>query len=540
VTAIMVFVVLIVLGFVSYSKMPLDLYPEIEFPYAIVITGYPNVGSKEVESNVTRPLEESLAGINNVDEITSTSKEGISLVSIKFTWGTDMSLAVADMRERIDIVKGFLPDEVDTPIVLKFDTSMIPIMVLSVSGSTDLSYLRKYAEDTLKSLIEQTDGVASANVIGGQDEEVQVELIKNRMDAYNLSIDRLIQILAMENLNVPGGDIKTPMKKYSLRTEGEFKSIADIRNVVVDVKNGVPVHVRDVARVYMGYAERSDIVRLNGDNGVIIRINKQSDKNTVIVAKNLFQRIDEINKTLPRGIEIVPIFNSAEYIQNSIANVVDNAIIGGIIAIFVVFVFLRNIRASLILGLSIPISIITTFVVMYYFDLSLNLMSMGGLAIGVGMLIDNSIVILENIFRFRDRGARPIEAAKLGADEMGMAITASTLTTVSVFLPFLFTEGLAGQLFKDMALTITFSLLCSLFVALTLIPMMTSRYIKTLHRSYTGRLSLFNGIFDRSERALKGLEDYYVRVLPWALGRRKRVVAYKPPSRWYSPSRSCP
>ncbi|MBN2401892.1 MAG: efflux RND transporter permease subunit, partial [Spirochaetes bacterium] len=336
----------------------------------------------------------------------------------------------------------------------------------------------------------------------------------------------IIQILAVENLNVAGGEIKTPMKKYSLRTEGEFKNIEDIRNVVVDTKNGVPVYVKDVARVYMGYAERSEIVRLNGENGVMIRINKQSDKNTVIVAENILKRLGEINKTLPKGMEITPIFNSAEYIQNSIFNMVKNAIQGGLIAIFVVFLFLRNIRSALILGLSIPISIIATFVMMYYFDLSLNMMSMGGLAIGVGMLIDNSIVILENIFRFRDKGARPAEGARLGADEMGMAITASTLTTICVFIPFLFTEGLAGQLFRDMALTIAFSLLCSLLVALTLIPMMTSRYIKTLHKHYKGRLEFLNRILDWSENALKSLENFYVKAVNWALRHRKQVALY--------------
>ena len=528
VTSIMLFLALIVLGFVSYSKMPFDLLPDIEFPVALVFIEYPNVGPKEIESTVTRRLEETLAGINNVDEITSTSREGISTVMVQFTWGTDMSLAVSDMRERIDIIRGFLPEGVEAPIVLKFDISMMPIMVLSVSGSasTDLSFLRKYAEDTLKSLIEQTDGVASASVGGGQEEEVQVELVKNRMDAYNLSIDRIVQILASENLNVAGGDVKTTMMKYSLRTEGEFKSMDDIRNVVVDVKNGVPVYLKDVARVYMGLAERTDIVRLNGQNGVIMRINKQSDKNTVIVAENILKRIREINKTLPHGMKIVPFFNSAEYIENAISNVVDNAAIGGLIAIFIVFLFLRNMRSALILGLSIPISIIATFVMMYYFDLSLNMMSMGGLAIGVGMLIDNSIVILENIFRFRDKGARPAEAAKLGADEMGMAITASTLTTISVFLPFLFTEGLAGQLFKDMALTITFSLLCSLLVALTLIPMMTSRYITTLHHTYTGRLSFINRIFEGSEKFLEKLDEIYVGVINQALSHRKSVVGY--------------
>ncbi len=526
ITASMIFVALIVLGIVGFSKMPLDLYPEIDFPVAVIMTDYPDVGPKEIESTVTRPLEESVAAINNVDTVTSVSKEGFSMVVIQFVWGTDMGLAVSDIRERVDITKGFLPEDVETPIVLKFDTSMIPVMVLSVSGPHSASYIREYAEDYLKSLFEQIDGVASAYVSGGMKNEVHVELIKNRLDAYGISIDRVVQILRTENMNIAGGDIDTPKKKYTLRTSGEFKNLDEIRGVVVTVKNGTPIYIRDIARVYEAPEERNEIVRLNGENGVVLRINKQSDKNTVLVARNIIKRLDEIKKTLPRGMGINVIFNTAEYIEMSIDNVVNNAVQGGIIAVLVVFLFLRNLRSALILGLSIPISIITTFIMMYFFDLSLNMMSMGGLAIGVGMLIDNSIVIMENIFKFRERGARPNEAARLGADEMAMAITASTLTTICVFIPFFFTEGLAGQLFQDMALTITFSLLCSLLVALTLIPMLTARFVGTLKVDHHGRWAFLNRVFSWSEGQIKGLETFYTRVIGWALDHRRRVVLY--------------
>ncbi len=526
ITAMMIFVALLVLGFVSYTKMPLDFYPDIEFPVAVVITDYPDIGPKEVENTVTRRIEESLAGINNVETISSTSKEGNSMVVVQFVWGTDMSSAVSDIRERIDILKGLFPDEVEMPIVLKFDVSLMPIMVLSVSGDRDISFLRAYAEDNLENLFEQIDGVASAHISGGEKDEVKIELVKNRMDAYGISIDTVVQVLRIENMNVAGGDVSTPNKKYTLRTTGEFKNLDDIRNVVVTVKNGTPVYIKDIARVYEAPGERTDVVRLNGEPGVIIRLNKQSDKNTVLVARNIMERLEEIRRILPKDITITPFFNQAEYIERSIENVIDNAIQGGIIAILVVFIFLRNIRSALILGLSIPISIITTFIVMYAFDITLNMMSMGGLAIGVGMLIDNSIVIMENIFRFREKGARPTEAAKLGADEMAMAITASTLTTICVFIPFFFTEGLAGQLFRDMALTITFSLLCSLLVALTLIPMMTSRYIRALRHEFTGRFAFMNNILNWSEQSLQQLEEFYSKAIRWALGHRKQVVLY--------------
>lgn len=526
ITAMMVFVALIVLGYVGYSKMPLDLLPDIEFPIVAVITEYKGVGPKEIESTVTRPLEESLAGINNIDTITSTSKEGMSMIRVQFIWGTDMSLAVSDIRERVDIVKKFLPDGIETPIVLKFDVSMMPIMVLSVSGSRDPSYLREYAEDNLKNLLEQIDGVASATVVGGQKREIRVELVKNRMEAYDLGIETVVSMVGLENMNVAGGDIKSPHRKYTLRTKGEFESLDDIRNVVIAVKNNTPVYLKDIARVYEAPAERKEIVRLNGENGVVIRMNKQSDKNTVIVARNIMKQLEMIRKSLPRGMEVTPIFNQAEYIERSIKNVIDNAWQGGLIAILVVFVMLRNIRSALILGLSIPVSIVATFIAMYFFDISLNMMAMGGLAIGVGMLIDNSIVILENIFRFRERGARPTEAAKLGADEMAMAITASTLTNLCVFIPFFFTTGLAGQLFRQMALTITFSQLCSLLVALTLIPMMTSRFIRSITIRHTGRTAFLNTVFAWSEDRFTRIEAYYSNVIRWALAHRRRVVVY--------------
>ncbi|MDY6935656.1 MAG: efflux RND transporter permease subunit [Spirochaetota bacterium] len=526
ITAIMIFVALVVLGIVSFSKIPLDLIPDIEFPIAVVITEYEGVGPKEIESTVTRPIEENLSRINNVETVISESKEGISMVRIEFTWGTDMGLAISDIRERLDITKKFLPEDIETPIVIKFDVSMMPIMVLSLSGNRDNAWLREFAEDSVKNLIEQVDGVASAVVSGGEINEVHVELIKNRMDAYNITIDSVLSILRYENMNVAGGNIESINKKFTLRTRGEFENLDDIENVVVAVKNNTPIYLKDIARVFEAPAERKEILRLNGENGVSLRVNKQSDKNTVIVARSILSQLEKVRSTLPKGIEISPMFNEADFIENAITSVVDNAILGGIIAVFVVFIFLRSIRSSIILGLSIPISMIATFIVMYYFDLTLNMMSMGGLAIGVGMLIDNSIVILENIFRFREKGARPKEAAKLGADEMAMAITASTLTTICVFIPFLFTEGITNQLFKEMSLTISFSLLSSLVIALTLIPMLTSRFIKSVKVEHSGRFTIINRIYVWSEEKFNILEGFYSIAIEWALNNRKKVVLF--------------
>ncbi|MBN1495697.1 MAG: efflux RND transporter permease subunit [Spirochaetes bacterium] len=526
ITAIMVFIAVGVLGYVSFSKMPLDLYPDIEFPVAVIILQYPDVGPKEVESTVTRPVEETLASVNNLDTIISTSKEGMAVITMKFVWGTDMGLAVSDIRERIDIIKGYLPEDVETPIVLKFDMSMIPVMMLSVSGPRDSMWMREYADDNLKNQFERIDGVASAMVLGGDKREVHVELLKSRMDAYGLTVDTLSKIVALENLNIAGGDIRSPQRKFTLRARGDFMSLSDIRNVVVSVKGGAPVYLYDIARVYEGPAEKTEVMRLNGRSGVLLRVSKQSDKNTVLVCRNINKRLDEIRKTLPPGIVIEPIFDQSEYIEQAISAVTDSAWQGSLLAILVVFVFLRNIRSALILGLSIPLSIIATFIAMYANGISLNMMSMGGLALGVGLLIDNSIVVLDNIFRYRERGARPTEAAKLGAEEMWLAIAASTLTNIVVFIPFLFTEGLAKQLFTQMALTITFSMLFSLIIALTLIPMMTARFVPRAEKVYRGRLSFLNRMFSWSKERLDELDAVYSRVIEWALGHRKQVILY--------------
>ncbi|MBN1501436.1 MAG: efflux RND transporter permease subunit [Spirochaetes bacterium] len=524
ITSIMLFIGIIVLGFVSLSKTPLDLFPEIDYPVVVVITDYTGAGPKEVESSITRMIEESFAGINNVEEISSTSKEGSSMVMVKFAWGTDMAGGVSDLRERLDIIKKFFPDGAETPIVIKFDVSLMPIMTLVISGDKSSAMLRDYAENDLKNSIEKIDGVASANVEGGSKYEVRIDLIKNRLEAYGLNVDSIIRILQIENMNISGGEIYSLTKKYTLRTKGEFSSLYDIRNVIVAVKNSTPVYLKDIARVYETPKETQDIFRINGENGVGLRINKQSDKNTVLVSRNIMKDIEEIRKSAPKGIDIRIAFNSAEYIEQSINNVISNAIIGGLIAVFVVFLFLRSFKSSLILGLSIPISIIATFIAMYYFDISLNMMSMGGLAIGVGMLIDNSIVILENIYRYREKGARNDEAAKLGADEMAMAITASTLTTIVVFVPFLFSSGFAGQLFKPMALTISFSLLCSLLVALTLVPMLSSKIINRINFNENRSSGRLAAIYNRSENLYRKVESLYSVAINYALQHRKSIV----------------
>lgn len=524
VTVSILYIGIIILSVVSYYFIELDFFPDVEFPIAVVYVEYENVGPKEIENSVTKPLEEAVGSVNNVDYVTSISKEGMSSITIKFQWGTDMVEAVADIRERIDMVRSRLPEGIENPVTVKFDISMLPIMGLAITGERERSYIKKYAEDNIKNLIEQTDGVASAQVVGGEDLEAKVELIKSRMDAYRLSIDQIIQTLALENQNIAGGDIKTAYTKYTFRTEGEFKSLDDMRNIVVAVRNNTPIYLRDIARVSFEPGEVKDIVHINGVNGTVMLIQKQSGKNTVLTVRNVYKKLESIKPTLPAGFDIRPIFDQGEMIQFSIQNLLNNLIQGSIISIAVVLLILRNIRASLLVGLSIPISVITSFVLMYLFDLSLNMMSLGGLAIGVGMVIDNAIVVTDNIFRYREKGARLNEASKLGTDEMGGAITASTITNLVVFVPFMFSAGLAAQLFTDMALTITFSMMSSLFVALTLIPMVIAKFVPTIEHRYTGRSNVLQPLFDKSEKFFIDLENFYGKAINWALDNKKKVI----------------
>lgn len=495
VTVLMITFIIILLGSVSLSRLPIDLLPKIEVPVAIVSTSYSGVGPQEIEKLITQPVEEALATVNDIKNITSISSEGNSIVVAEFNFGVDMDFASLEMREKIDMIKGFLPDDASEPMVLKIDPNALPIVQLSLSGSKDLASLQAIAEETIKPRLERLDGVASVDISGGYNNQVEINVNQEKLKSYGMTLSQLAQIIGYENLNLPGGQVKKGQQKLSIRTVGEFKSLDEIRNLPLSLPTGGIIYLRDVAEVKLSHEDLSTISKTNGIESINISIQKQSGMNTVKVAEKVSDEIEKLRNEYP-SLNINVVMDQSDYIKLAVKNVFQSAIIGAILAVVILYLFLRNIRTTFIIGTSIPISIIATFILLYFSDITLNLMTLGGLALGVGMLVDNSIVVLENIYRFREEGYSKTEAAISGASEVSMAVTASTLTTIAVFLPIVFVEGITSTIFKELAMTVTLSLAVSLFVSLTLIPMLSSQILKLENKEK--KRSKVNNVFEIS------------------------------------------
>ncbi|RCW50799.1 efflux RND transporter permease subunit [Halanaerobium sp. ST460_2HS_T2] len=478
VTTAMIILMVLLIGAVALSRLSLDLFPDITFPGAAIITTYEGVGSEEIENLITKRIESSVATVEGVKGITSTSSRGSSTVVVEFNWGRDMDFAVQDLREQVDLVSSMsLPENANSPMIFKFDPSMIPIMVYGVSAQgLEIDELKKEVEDELIPRLERISGVAQVNMQGGLTREIIISLKRDKLSHYNLNFDTIINIVRAENINVSAGDVLQGDKEFLVRTIGKFSNLDEIRNINIPVGNG-QIKLSDVAEVRDGFADLKTLARTNGKRSLSLAIQKQTDANTVEVASAVREEIDQIRNDYPNYSFSIAM-DQSEFIEKSIASVSQNAILGGLLAVIILFLFLRNIRSTIIIATAMPISIIGTFILMYFADVNLNVISLGGLALGVGMLVDNAVVVLENIYRYRSMGVGKIEAAREGASEVGMAIAASTVTTVVVFLPIVFVEGMAGQLFQDLALTVAFSLIASLMVALTLIPMLASKILK--------------------------------------------------------------
>ncbi len=493
-TVVIIFAILAALGLYTLVDLPLDLLPDIELPYVAISTTYQGAGPEEVERRVTRPLESIISSVSGIEYLGSTSSYGQSLIYMQLTFGSNLDEAMNDIRSKLDYVKSMLPADAATPMIFKMDPNMIPIMFYSISGSRSPEELRDYAEDIIPRL-EQIDGVASAFVSGGREKAVIVEIPRDRLQAYNLTITQISQLMGAQNLQIAGGTITEQELNYSISTVGEYRSLEDIRNTVISYKMAgatvgptglIPgtmatIRLRDIANVYEGFKETDSLYYMDGVPAVRMAIQKQSGKNSVQTARAVKARMDEIIADSPSDITITQTGDTTEIIERSVSNVASTAIQGAILAVIVLFVFLRSFRSTLIIGLTIPISLVLTLGVMFFSGMTLNIMTLAGLALGVGMLVDNSIVILENIYSYREKGAKPVSASILGAQEMTMAITASTLTTICVFLPLLMYRrqlGLIGEIFQGLAFTVVISLVCSLVVALILVPVLTSKYLK--------------------------------------------------------------
>ncbi|MCD6194309.1 MAG: efflux RND transporter permease subunit [Candidatus Aminicenantes bacterium] len=476
VTVTMFFLAVILLGVVSLRQLSVDLLPDINYPRLSVITQYPGVAPQEVETLVTRPLEASVSRIPGLRRVESISQEGLSILSLEFSWGTDMDFALLHTREKLDNV--LLPEDVEEPTIITLDPQSRPILILSVSAPGSLLEIKELCEELIKPRLEQIEGVGSAEIAGGVEREIQVEVHPELMALYQLTIDEISQKIDSFNRNLQGGTIRKGRFKYAIRVVGEFERVDELNSIVLKStpQRGI-VRLKDVATVKDSIKEREGITRLNGQESIGVLVRKESGANTVKVTQVVHQVLDEIRQENPE-LNIFVVYEQARYIRNAINSVVKSILFGGLLAFLVLFIFLQDFKTPVIISVVIPISVIATFNILYFQNITLNIMSLGGLALGIGMLVDNSIVVSESIFRHRTLGKSGLKAAYEGTKEVGMAVTASTLTTISVFLPIIYIHGMAGQLFKDQALTVTFSLLASLFVSLTLLPMLTSRELQ--------------------------------------------------------------
>ncbi|MCP3924464.1 MAG: efflux RND transporter permease subunit [Desulfobacterales bacterium] len=482
VTVVMFTIAVIIFGIISFGRLKTNLLPDLSYPTVTIRTDYEKNAPLEVENLITKPIEESVGIIKNVKKVSSISRTGQSDVILEFAWGTNIDYAILEIREKVDRVD--LPKDVKRPVILRFDPSMDPVVRLafidnttsenSIDNITKLKKTREFAEEVIKKDLEATTGIAAIKISGGLENEVQISVDQNELARLDLKISDIAKIIAAENINLSGGNIEEGNHKYLIKTDNQFKSLDDIRNIIISRKNGISVYLHTLADVTFGHKDRTAITKAKGFEAVEIAIYKEGDANIVKVAAEISKRLEVIKKKLPSNYTLEIMFDQSIFINNAVSEVITAGIIGGLFAVIILYAFLGNIWTTLIISISIPVSVIATFNLMYGNDLSLNIMSLGGITLGIGMLLDNSIVVLENIFRHKEMGEDVKIAAEKGAKEVITAVIASTLTTIAVFFPLVFVEGIAGQLFRDQALTITFSLIISLVVALTIIPMLAS------------------------------------------------------------------
>jgi hydrophobic/amphiphilic exporter-1 (mainly G- bacteria), HAE1 family len=531
VTTAMVAVGLLVFGIVGVSRMPVDTLPKITVPMIIVGTVYPGAGPQEIESSVTLPLEKQLGSTPNLKKLSSRSVENVSVITLQFEWGTDLDAASADIRDRLGMAEASLPDAVQTPFVLKLNTSLMPVAQYTLTGNMDKAELRQIADD-MSELLQRVPGVASVSVSGGAVRQVHIDVDARELADAGVTNEQLMATLQAQNLNYPVGEISAQGQHYLLRLVGQYDDAEQIRNTVIGVKGTTPILLRSVAKVEWSPEEVTSAARFNGQPGVFIIIQRRPDANTIQVAQGVREEMAIIQRTLPAGARANLLFDSSAQIKSSVSNVISNILIGGILAIMILFLFLRRFRATMFVAFSIPISVLFALFFMFMQGFSINVLSMAGLAIAVGMVVDNGIVAFESIYRHREEGDEPFAAASVGANEIAMAITASTLTTVVVFLPMLLMRGLLLIFFREMVWAVTGSLIASLAVALTLIPMLSSRFlpkVKIRFRKGEGEgarpiVDTGKGLMGWSERMYDSLERGYGRLIGWAVGHRRLVV----------------
>lgn len=521
----MVMVGLMTLGILAASKLGVDLFPDISFPVVTVITPYPGAGPEEVEQLVTRQIEEAVSAVNGVDEVRSYSRDSVSQVIVQFKLEADIKTAATDVRDKVSAIRNNLPHDIKDPIIQRLDPTALPILTYAVSSHRDSAETRRIVEDVIQPRIEAIDGVAAVNVIGGLERELHVFVDRGRIEALGLSLAQIAQQLGTESFDLPGGRVTTGASELNVKTLGRFRSIDELRALVVaSMPNGAQVHLSDVARVEDGFKEVRTRTRLNGSDAVTFEVQKQGGGNTVAIADAVYGRVKDLEKVLPSDVKLVKAIDQSTFIRNNIHDVTEAIVFGGAMAVLVIFLFMLDWRSTMISSLSLPTSVVTTFLVMSWLGFSFNMMSLLGLSLAIGLLIDDAVVVRENIFRHMERGEDPITAARNGTAEIGLAVMATTFTIVAVFVPVGFMGGIVGRMFKQFGLTVAAAVLVSLFVSFTLDPMMSARVVRAIkpgHHEEQKRHPVFGPIV----RFYEGMDEYYRETLRWALAHKKTVIA---------------
>ncbi|OJF75922.1 MAG: hypothetical protein BKP49_09710 [Treponema sp. CETP13] len=530
-TVLIFTMILVALGLYTYREIAVDLLPDISLPYVMVMTQYPNASPEEVESRLTEVMEGTFAGITGIKKITSASSAGNSTITLEFSQSTNLDQATNMIRDRLSLIEDYLPDDATSPMIMQLDISLMPIMGVSITGNKTPDELLDIANDVVEPGLEQLDGVASAFVRGGREKAIKIEVPLGKLETLGLSLTQMSAIIASQNWKSDAGIITDHGMNYTISSEGSFKTIEEIKNTIISTKTdsqtGTVSQIRlgDIANVYEGYKDSTSYAYINGEPGIILALQKQSGTNSLQVVESVREKMDSLNTILPDGVTLNEAFNTTESIGSSISNVASSAIMGAILAVIVILIFLRSFSSTLTISLTIPISLIVTLLIMRFTNHTINMMSLAGLTLGVGMLVDNSIVILENIYSYREKGAKPHIAASLGANEMRSAITSSTLTTICVFIPLLlFRDSMNGviTIFEDLAFTVIVSLLTSLIVALVLVPTLSSSFFKGHIKRITEKQK---GILGAIENFFLAVEKKYSRFIRWCLHHKALFVS---------------
>lgn len=521
ITTSLIFIAIIVLGLFSLSKLSIDQFPEIEMNTAIVLVSYPGASAEDVENNVTKVMESSLSTVSDLKKITSTSKENTAIVSVEFNWGTDLDAAVNNMRDKIEMVKSYLPDGCSNPMIMKISTDMMPITIISATADESTAALYKILDDGVANPLNRINGVGSVSISGAPQREIIIDCDPTKLEAYNLSVEQIGSVIAKENVSTPGGNIDIGSQTYSLRIEGEMKESRELEDVVVANYGGKSIFLKDVANVKDTVQEKAQESFVNGKRGAAIVVQKQTGANSVEVMKQIRKQLPKIQKDLPKDIQLQEVMNTTDNIENSINSLVETLVLACLFVVIVVLFFLGEWRATIIIMVTIPVALIASFIYLFITGNTINIISLSSISIALGMVVDDAIVVLENVTTHIERGSKPREAAIYGTNEVGVAVIATTLTLIAVFFPFTMMTGMAGIMFKQLGWMICIIMVVSTASALSLTPMMCSLLLKREKDKKHNKL--FTKIYSPIKRGLDKLDDLYAKLLTWAV-RHKTVT----------------